>query len=77
MIRLILKSLLLIVVLAIFLVPTNRSREKPFNINDVPGAVKMITTLKSDSGKEIQVEYVKENGKWVPNKTKLIKTGEK
>ncbi|MDP2911084.1 MAG: hypothetical protein Q8N76_01980 [Candidatus Omnitrophota bacterium] len=52
-------------------------KEKLYNINEVPGAVIMITTLKSDSGKEIQVEYVKENGKWVPSKTKLIKTGEK
>jgi competence protein ComGC len=60
MIRLILKSLLLIFVLVLLLLPPNAfKKEKSHNINDVPGAVKMVTTLKSDSGKEIQVEYVK------------------
>lgn len=76
MIRLTLKSLLLVAVIVILLFPTHCLRGKPHNINDVPGAVKMITTLKSDSGKEIQVEYVKENDKWVPNKKKIIKWSE-
>lgn len=77
MIRLILKSLLLIFVLVVLFLPPNVfKKEKPRNINDVPGAVKMITTLKTDSGKEIQVEYVKEKGKWVPKKAHLVKAGE-
>lgn len=77
MIKQILKIILLIFVLSIFLFSSGWFKrllkkdfqEKPPAMYMPKDAVRMIDTLESKDGtKKIKVEYLKENGKWVPNR---------